>query len=75
MVFAACETAKTFASDICAASSINKTSTHSNASGRAQNHAVAPATWQFVPIADKSSALSVSELQPVEGCLSISEGF
>ena len=36
----ACDTARTLASDICAASSTNRTSSVSNASGLAQSHAV-----------------------------------
>jgi DNA polymerase-4 len=43
IVRAACETARTFANDICAASSMNSTSTVVAASGRAQNQAVAAA--------------------------------
>jgi len=42
----ACEIASTFASDICAASSTNSTSTDPWASGRAQSHAVPAPTWQ-----------------------------
>ena len=50
--------ARTFASDICAASSINRTSTDAAASGRAQNQAVAAATWHVVPIAASRAGLS-----------------
>ncbi len=45
MFFAACETANTLARDICAASSMNKVSTHSNASGRAQTM-----PWLYRPV-------------------------
>ena len=44
MLLAAPETANTLASDICPASSINKTSKAFSASSRAHSHAVPPAT-------------------------------
>jgi hypothetical protein len=44
MLFAACDAANTFASDICAASSMNSVSTDSNAFARAHNQAVPPPT-------------------------------
>ena len=56
---AAGETASTLASDICAASSTNSTSTAFRASGRAQSHAVPPATWQSPVSALKTSSFLV----------------
>lgn len=48
-VFAACDTASTFASDICAASSTNSTSTVSTASGRDHSQPVPPPTEASTP--------------------------
>ncbi len=59
MLSAACDTASTFASDICAASSTNRTSAMPAASGRAQNQPVAPPTWQPLPSPSMKSGFLV----------------
>ena len=74
MLFAAWETANTFASDICAASSINSTSTLRRASGRAQNQEVPPPTAQSDPTHREQASFSVVNCR-VGRSSSLSETF